>query len=173
VIIPLLLAGALHIVPVKDAVSGKDTVWWRTDGGNVVEHQTKSTATCSLWLIDKDGSLAFTWERGKPITVSVITPALATSETMSQLHVTMQIGGTWVKDHQPLDAVGFGTNVNFVIDDRSIEDQLRVADSIAIRTDKSEFLMYLPRDKMTALVGHVKQCRDSVPGWGSHVEDRR
>jgi hypothetical protein len=54
-IIPILLSSSLLLVPAKD------TVWWETAGGRVMEHQSDTDMSCSLMFYDDSGSVTFEW----------------------------------------------------------------------------------------------------------------
>ena len=159
-IIPLLLTSSLLFgTPVKD------TVWWNTEGGRVLEHRDGAVATCTLWLIDQDSRVAFTWAKGQPVSVAAISPALSMPSDSPRMPVSLQIGDAWLNNAQPYDAVGFGTSLTFVID-QSIEAPLRGADHITIRSPTSDFSLHVNRTKIATLLDHVRQCRQSVPGLG-------
>src|SRR5208283_292755 len=55
-IVPMLLSSMLFLTAVKD------TVWWNTPGGEVMEHRDQAAASCSLMLYDDSGSVIFAWD---------------------------------------------------------------------------------------------------------------
>lgn len=150
-IAPFLLTGSLLLTPVKD------TVWWNTESGQVLGHRDNATATCTLWLFDKDGRIAFTWAKDQPLSVSAISPALTMPKDASRMSVSLQIGDGWLNDGKPYDAIGFGTSITFVVT-QPIEDRLRSADHVTIFTPTSEFQMAISHSKISTLLDHVKQC---------------
>jgi hypothetical protein len=149
----MIVSGLLLLTPVKD------TIWWKSEGGNVTQHNSD----CSLWLFNQNGSILFSWPKGSE-TESVIVINPAWHYPMDRkLAITMQIGNNWLGDvtteqSVPLNAIGNDNSLSFDLD-ATIDERLEIADHINIKTDDSEFSLALDRDKMGILITKLNQCR--------------
>jgi hypothetical protein len=86
--------------------------------------------------------------------------------------VAMQVGDVWLAsrtDSVVIDAVGHGNAVAFTTD-QAVNDLLRPADHISVRTAGGEMTIRLRRDKVGVLLSHARKCRDTV---GHHVGDNQ
>jgi hypothetical protein len=156
-IIPMFLSIPLLATPVKD------TVWWDTPGGKVTERRDANGATCSLMLYNDDGSVFFEWAGGGRILVTVIDWNWEFPEN-SQMPVAMQLGSEWWSnggDSAIIQGEGHGNAVSFALN-KPIDDLLRTADHVLIRTKNAELSIKLNPAKTGVLLNHAGQCRDVV-----------
>ena len=156
-IIPMLVASSLVVVPVKE------TVWWNTPGGTVTEHQDESGASCSLMLYNDDGSVVFQWaDTGRTLVTAIDWNWQFPDD--STLPVAMQLGDVWLSnggDSAIIQGVGHGNTVSFPAKQR-VDDILRPADHVAVRTTSSEFSITLNRSKVGVLLSRARLCRDAI-----------
>ena len=139
----------------------KDTVWWDTPGGKVTEHRDQAGATCSLMLYNDAGSLFFEWADGGKILVTVIDWNWQFPED-SQMPVAMQLGSDWWSnggDSAIIQGEGHGNAISFTLN-KPIDDLLRAADHVLVRTKNTELSIKLSPAKTGVLLNRAGQCRD-------------
>lgn len=154
-IVPLLLATSLLATPVKD------TVWWNTQGGKVLEHRDRAGVTCSLSLYSDARSVTFTWVEPGGLLVTARDPDWQFPENRT-MPAAIQVGGQWVGNRSGpaiMQAIGHGAAVNFALD-APIDTLLHAADHIAIRMPGEALSIPLNEAKMPQLLGQLQRCRD-------------
>jgi hypothetical protein len=153
----MLMSGALFVVPTKD------TVWWNTSGGKVMEHRDQTEASCSLMLYDGNGSVTFEWDDPGRTTVTAINANWQFPADW-RVPVAIQLGDTWLSDRDGsviTEAVGHGSAVAFATD-QALDDLLRPADHIVVKTSDADMSIALRHDKVDTLLSRVRQCRDLI-----------
>jgi hypothetical protein len=151
----------------------KETVWWNTPGGRVTEFRDQAEATCSLMLYNADGSVTFAWddhgsaasESAEPgsVLVTAINWDWQFPSDRKQ-PVAVQVGDVWLADRASsvvLDAVGHGNAVAFTTD-KPVDELLKPADHITVRTTNAEMSIPLKRDKVGVLLSRARMCRDAI-----------
>jgi hypothetical protein len=150
----MLFSGALLVMPVKD------TVWWDTPGGKVTEHRNASNTDCSLMLYDDAGSVTFEWNDPNRTLVTAINWNWQLPDNWT-VPVAMQLGDAWLSnggDSAVIEAVGHGNAVAFETH-QAVDDLLRPADHIEVRTKFGEMSIKLKRDKVGVLLARAQECR--------------
>jgi hypothetical protein len=153
-LIPILFSGALLAMPVKD------TVWWNTPGGRVTEHRDATNAVCSLMLYNDAGSVTFEWEDPGRTLVTAINWNWQVPDNWN-VPLALQIGDAWLsngRDSAVIQAVGHGNAVAFTTE-QPVDDLLRPADHIAVRTGEGEMSIKLRPDKVRVLLAQTAACR--------------
>ena len=157
--IPMLILGALLAVPVKD------TVWWDTPGGKVTEHQTADSTSCSLMLYNDSGSVTFEWDDQGQEQVTAINWNWQFPDNW-RVPMTMQFGDTLLNTGSSssalIEAVGHGNAVTFTAN-QPVEDLLRPADRVVVKTRDDELSIPLRRDKVKMLLAQTRKCRAMIP----------
>ena len=156
-LIPLLVSGVLLAMPVKD------TVWWETPGGKVMEHRDANDVNCSLMLYDDAGSVTFDWDDPGRTLVTAINWSWQFPDAWN-VPLAMRFGDAWLSnggDSAVIDAVGHGNAVAFTTD-QAVEDLLRPADQIAVRTRDGELSIHLRKDKLGVLLARTEACRHAI-----------
>jgi len=156
-IIPILLSSSLFVTFVKD------TVWWNTPGGNVTEHRDRNVASCSLTLYNDDGSVTFEWDDPGKVLVTAVDKKWAFPDT-GRMPVAMQLGDVWLSNHggsAVIDAVGHGRAIGFVAN-QAVDDLLRQAGKIVIKTKGVDLTITLTRSKTRVLLSRMNDCRQSI-----------
>jgi hypothetical protein len=156
-IIPALFAVSFLVVPVKD------TVWWNTVGGRVTEHRDATGATCSLMLYDDRGSVVFEWTGGERISVTAIDWNWQFPDDW-KMPVALQVGEDWISTgggSPILQGVGHGNAVTFTLN-QPVEDMLRPADHIAVRTQTSVLSIKVDNYRIGTLIARARKCRDVI-----------
>jgi hypothetical protein len=134
-------------------IASADTVWWRTEGGTVVE--LRDTRECILFLTDRDKShgVAFTWlldlER-----IGIQDDRLLLSDGQTA-QMSVRIGNTPIDDFVAVGTNGFASGVVT----QSTEPLLRSADKITLRVNDIELQIAVNQSKMPALLTAVDKCR--------------
>ncbi len=152
-----MLSGALLVMPVKD------TVWWDTPGGKVTEHRDASDTGCSLMFYDDAGSVTFEWNDPSRTLVTAINWNWQFPDQWN-VPVAMEFGDAWLSnggDSAVIDGIGHGNAVAFTTD-QSVDDLLRPADHIAVRTRDGEMSIRLRRDKVGTLLARTAACRQAI-----------
>ena len=162
----------------------KETVWWNTPGGRVTEFRDQTDATCSLMLYQvTDGSVTFAWdERGTAGSESAGSDSLGPAgagpgrvlvtainwdwqfPSDRKQPVAIQVGDVWLADRASsvvIDAVGHGNTVAFTTD-KPVDELLKPADHITVRTTNAEMSIPLKRDKVGVLLSRARMCRDAI-----------
>lgn len=153
-LVPILFAGALLATPVKD------TVWWNTPGGMVTEHRNAGDTDCSLMLYDDAGSVTFQWDDPHRTLVTAINWNWQLPDNW-KVPVAMQFGDIWLSnggDSAVIEAVAHGNAVAFATN-QAVDELLRPADHIAVRTKDGEMSIKLKRDKVGVLLARAQECR--------------
>jgi hypothetical protein len=153
----MLLTGSLLLTPVKN------TVWWDTPGGKVTEHRNESEAGCSLMLYDNNGSVTFEWADPNRILVTAINWDWQLPDNW-KVPIAMQLGDDWLSNggnSAIIEAVGHGSAVAFATD-RPVDDLLRPADHITVKTSDGEMSIRLRRDKLGVLLARAHECRQVI-----------
>lgn len=153
----MLFSGALLATPVKD------TVWWNTPGGTVTEHRDAHNATCSLMLYDDAGSVTFEWDDPGRTLVTAINGNWQFPDQW-KVPLAMEFGDAWLSNGSNsavIDGVGHGNAVAFTTD-QAVDDLLRPADHIAVRTGDGEMSIRLRRDKMGKLLERTQLCLQAI-----------
>ncbi len=153
-LVPMLFSSAVLVIPVKD------TVWWNTPGGMVTEHRNESNTSCALMLYDDAGSVTFEWDAANRTLVTAINWNWQLPDNW-KVPVALQVGDAWLSnggDSAVIEAVGHGNAVAFETD-QPIEEMLRPADHIAVRTKDGEMSIKLKRDKVGVLLAKTQDCR--------------
>jgi hypothetical protein len=153
----MLISGALFVTPVND------TVWWNTPGGKVTGHSDPTASRCSLMLYNSDGSVSFEWDDQGRIFV-IVTDQNWQFPDNSKVAVTMQLGNVSLTNRDgsaAIEAVGHGNAVGFVTDN-AVDDLLRPANHIVVRTTNTKLLIKLTQAKMGVLLSRTRKCRDTI-----------
>ncbi len=154
---PIVLLGSLLATPVKE------TVWWDTPGGRVMEHRDQTTASCSLTFYDEKGSVTFEWDRPGKVLVTATNGKWQFRDDRNT-PVAMQVGNVWLSNHDAsvvIEAVGHGNGIAFATD-QAVVDLLQPADHIVVRTTKADMSIVLNRDKLGTLLTRLRKCRDAT-----------
>ena len=150
----ILVAGTLIVLPAKD------TVWWDTPGGKVMEHRDQTAANCTLMLYDGDSSVTFAWDNpGRTMVIAI--NANWQFPDNRKMPIAMQLGDVWLSNgggSVVIDAVGRGNAVTFSTVE-PIDQLLRLADRIVVRIVGSDMSIGLRRGKMDALLSRLRLCR--------------
>jgi hypothetical protein len=153
----MLLISSLLVMPAND------TVWWDTPGGKVFEHRDDAEANCSLMFYNDEGSVTFDWADQNKTLVTAINSNWQFPDDW-ETPVAMQLGEVWLDNHRDsviIQAVGHGNAVTFAAD-QAVDDLLRPADHIVIRTNIGEMSISLPHGKMGNLLSRTRSCRDAA-----------
>jgi len=156
-IIPMLLSSTLFVTAVKD------TVWWNTPGGEVTEHRGQTAASCSLMLYDDSGSVIFEWDApGRTFVTASDRDWQFPDE--GKMPAAIQVGDVWLSNgggSVVIEAVGHGTNVSFTVT-QPIDDLLRSADHIGVKTIPADLSIKLNHAKIAVLLSRARDCRDLI-----------
>lgn len=156
-LIPMLLSTSMLLVPVKD------TVWWNSTAGQVMEHRDENGADCTLSFQADGSSVIFEWRgRGQP-TVTVVNLNWQFPDNW-QVPVAMQVGDVWLSngaDSAVIDAIAHGNAVTFPVM-QPVEPLLRSASQIEVRAKAGTLKVPLDPVKLPALLDHAQQCRDVI-----------
>jgi hypothetical protein len=153
----MLLSSSLLVTPVKD------TVWWDTSGGRVTEHRDESGTNCSLMLYNDEGSVVFEWQDPGRTSVTAIDWGWQFPNDW-QLPVAVQLGDVWLStggDSAIIQAVGHGNSVSFAVN-QPVDDLLRPADHVEVRTRNGQLSIKLNQVRVGALLTGARQCRDLI-----------
>jgi hypothetical protein len=153
----MLLSTTLFVTPAKD------TVWWDTPGGKVTGHKDGTDNRCSLMLYDNGGSVSFEWDGQGRIMVIVIDQNWHFPDDW-QVPLAIQLGDAWLTDHNGsalIEAVGHGDAVGFALD-QAVDDLLRPAGQIRVKTNNTEMSIKLAPAKMDTLLSRTQKCRDTI-----------
>lgn len=156
-IIPILLSSSLLIMPAKD------TVWWETAGGRVMEHQSDTDMSCSLMFYDDSGSVTFEWVDPGKILITAINWDWQFPDNW-RMPVAMQLGDEWLSNSSAsavIEAVGHGNAVAFATE-QAADDLLLPADHIAVRTTNGEMSIKLNHEKVSVLLSRARKCREAA-----------
>lgn len=156
-IIPILIASSLLVTPVKD------TVWWDTPGGKVTEHRDQIMANCSLMFYDENGAVSFEWRDPGRTLVTAINWNWQFPDN-AKTPVAIEFGEAWLTDHDGsavITAVGHGNSVTFATS-QPVEDLVRLASRIVVRTKVEEMSIRLRPDKVEVLLAKLRNCRDAI-----------
>jgi hypothetical protein len=134
-----------------------DTIWWRTAGGTVVEHRDGDYRDCSLVLADDLHSVTFDWLIGS---VAVTATSRTWHLPEGKQPVAVQIGDQWLDKAKSvvLEADGHDTTIRSMID-QPIEDLLRNASQIRVKTAVGDLVLPVNPRKMEALLTAAGRCR--------------
>jgi hypothetical protein len=138
----------------------KDTVWWNTQGGRVMEHRDDTDASCSLMLYDDAGSVTFEWDDPGRTSITAINTNWQFPDQWN-VPLAMQFGEAWLNngnDSAVIDGIGHGNAVVFTTE-QAIDELLRPADHIEIRTRVGEMSIRVPREKLNTLLAQAQACR--------------
>lgn len=128
-----------------------------------MEHRNETAANCSLMLYDNSGVVTFEWnDRGKTL-VTALNWSWQFPDN-SKMPVAVEFGAVWLTNHDGsavITAVGHGNSVTFATD-QAVDDLLRLADHIAIRTKYDEMSIKLRPDKVAVLLSRLRDCRDVI-----------
>jgi hypothetical protein len=153
----IVLASSLLVTPVKD------TVWWDTPGGKVMEHRDQADVSCSLLLYDGDASVTFEWaDPGRTLVIAIDSRWQFPDGWTTP--VAVKVGDVWLTDHSgsvAIDGVGRGSAVSFTTD-QAVDDLLRPAERILVRTVGAETSIRLRPEKMRVLLDRLRKCRDGT-----------
>ena len=141
----------------------KDTVWWQTPGGTVTEHRGPTDTSCSLMLYDDDGSVTFEWNDPNRVFVTAIDWNWQFPDNW-KVPVAMQVGDVWLSTHGDsavIEAVGHGNAVAFATE-QAVDDLLRPADHIDVRTTDKQMSIKLQPSKVGVLLSRMRKCRDAI-----------
>jgi hypothetical protein len=141
----------------------KDTVWWDTPGGKVMEHHDDTDTSCSLMFYDNSGSVTFDWADPGRVSITAINWDWQFPDNW-KMPVAVQLGDVWLSnrgDSAVIEAVGHGNGVEFATDQQAGE-LLGPADHIAVRTTYGEMSIKLDHAKVGVLLSRARKCRDSV-----------
>ncbi len=150
--IPLLVSSVL-------IASAADRVWWRTDGGAVIENRDGNAVTCTLTLNGNEGQFEFAWSNKLPPRAMVEQKSWSLPPGY-MWSVAMRIGGTWLGhgDGTPnIPAMTGPASVQFLLN-QPIDDMLLSARDIAIKTPDRAFDINLAPKKIRDLVDALHKC---------------
>ncbi|HEY0183641.1 MAG TPA: hypothetical protein VGC09_12615 [Rhodopila sp.] len=141
----------------------KDTVWWSTPGGEVTQHRDERGANCSLMLYDDDGSVVFRWDdQGRTLVTAIDWNWQFPDD--SKVPVAMQLGDEWLSNASysaVIQAVAHGNAVSFTAD-RPVDDLLRPAHHVVVRTTGAQLSIQLNPGKIDTLLERARRCRDVI-----------
>ncbi|OYV34298.1 MAG: hypothetical protein B7Z80_21570 [Rhodospirillales bacterium 20-64-7] len=153
----MLLYASVLLVPVKD------TVWWNSTAGQVMEHRDENGANCTLTFQSDGSSVVFEWKSTSQPTVTVVNLDWQFPDNW-RVPVAMQVGDVWLSngaDSAVIDAVAHGNAITFPVL-QPVEPLLAQAGNIEVRAKAGTLRMPLDHVKMEALLDHVQQCRDVI-----------
>jgi hypothetical protein len=134
-----------------------------TPGAKVTEHRDQTSANCSLMLYDDGGSVVFEWNDPQRTLVTAIDWSWQFPVDW-KLPVAMQVGDVWLSnggDSAIIEAVGHGNAVSFAVN-QSVDDLLRPADHVAVRTRDAQLSIKLNQAKIGIVLLRARQCRDVI-----------
>jgi hypothetical protein len=155
--VPLLITGLLLATPVKD------TVWWNTTGGTVMEHRDENGANCALTLQSDAGNVVFEWRDAGRVSVTAINWSWELPADW-HLPVAIQIGDVWLSNggnSAIIQGVSHGNSVTFPIS-QPVDALLRPAGQIQVQIKGSTLSIPLNRTRVSTLLDHAQQCRDVI-----------
>ncbi len=114
-------------------------------------------------LYNDSGSVTFQWNDPNRTLVTAINWNWQLPDNW-RVPVAMQVGDAWLSnggDSAVIDAVGHGNAVAFETR-QPVDDLLRPADHIAVRTKDGEMSIKLKRDKVDVLLARTQACRQAI-----------
>jgi hypothetical protein len=152
-----IVLSSLLVTPVAD------TVWWRTNGGTVIQHIDATMQACTLTIENDAGQFAFVWDRGLPPHIMVAQPIWRFPPDQPTT-VAMRIGNVWLENgngRPNMTAVAAGSAL-MIIPAEPFDNLLSSANEIVVRTPDTQFGILLTREKMTPLLAALRNCRASI-----------
>jgi hypothetical protein len=128
-----------------------------------MEHRDQTAADCSLLLYDDSGSVTFEWKDPGKIQVTAINWNWQFPDNV-KAPVAVAFGEVWLTNHDGtavISAVGHGSSVTFTTD-RTVDDLLRPASRIVVRTTYDEMSIKLRPDKTGVLLSRLRNCRNVI-----------
>ncbi|MEA2739651.1 MAG: hypothetical protein QOH05_2958 [Acetobacteraceae bacterium] len=114
-------------------------------------------------LYDDDGSIVFQWNEQDAIMVTAIGWSWQFPDNW-RVPVSMQFGNELLSDRSYsaiIPAVAHGNAVSFTAN-RPVDDLLRPADQVVVRTTGAQLSIRLQPAKIATLLTHARQCRDVI-----------
>jgi hypothetical protein len=153
----MILSGSLFATAVND------TVWWETPGGKVTEDRGPAGASCSLTFYDDSGSVVFDWaDPGRTVVTAIDWSWEFPADW--KMPSAMQLGVVWLSNgggSAIIEAVGHGNALSFAVN-QPVDDLLRPADHIAVRTTGAQLSIKLNHSKVGVLLSRAQQCRAAI-----------
>jgi hypothetical protein len=142
------------VVPVKD------TVWWNTTGGMVIEYRDGATKDCTLLLTNDSHTIRFAWQ-ADGVSLTANDPAWQVPE--GKQPAAVQIGDVWLSkaDSVALQVDGHNSTISYTIE-QPIDELLRNADQITVKVAVGDLVLPLNHSKMAALLSAVQRCRKAI-----------
>jgi hypothetical protein len=147
----------MSVIPVKD------TVWWNSTGGVVMEHRDGNAADCTLTFRGDNGIVVFTWDGAGGTSATVVDPDWQLPDNQP-LPVAMQLGEVWLSNggnSAVIEGQGHGNVVTFHVA-QEIEPLLAPADRIEVRVRAGTLSVALNRAKLSAVLDRTRQCLDVI-----------
>ena len=160
-LIPLLLSASLSVIPVKD------TVWWNSPGGIVMEHREGNTADCTLTFRGDNGIVVFHWDGMGGTSATVVDPDWQLPDDRP-LPVAMQVGDVWLSNganSAVIEGQGHGNVVTFPLA-QTIESLLAPAQRIEVRVRAGTLSIVLNRAKIPTVLDRTRQCLEVIRRHG-------
>jgi hypothetical protein len=136
-----------------------ERVWWRTEGGTVIEHRDRDAVSCTLTLNSDEGQIAFTWGDNLPPR-AIVERKNWSFPSGYMWNVAMRIGSNWLGngDGEPnIPAMTGPTSIMFLLD-QPIDDLLLSAPDVAVKTPDRTLDINLAPRKIRALVTALRKC---------------
>ena len=165
-----MMAGALMAVaangPRVYAAMDSPTIWWRTEGAQVVEtHDDAGVRTCSL-IMDRGGdAVVLRWRQNGATSIYVKHQGWQFGDHEGALPVQIQVGGVQLGTGAAgLDAVDYKDWIMAPVD-QPVTEGLRVGDAIRVAfPDGRTTGISLPidRGRIVAVVRAVQHCQQVI-----------
>jgi hypothetical protein len=148
------------------ATSAKQTEWWRTGGGAVIEHDSgDGRRECSLFLYDQRQATIVTWHADdrKEIVFNDASWQLPAHQIVP---IAVRIGEAWLGDPpdpgQPNLTASTDQQLVVVSVQQPIEDALRHATRITVTMPGRALSMAVNHRHMLRLLRAVRRCRATL-----------
>lgn len=112
---------------------------------------------------DRDGSVVFDWDKMGSTHVTAVDWNWQLPEGW-HMPVAMQLGDVWLSNggnSAIIQAVGHGNAVNFQMD-QHVDDLLRTADHVVVKTTYGELSVHLNKAKTAVLLTRTGLCRTAI-----------
>jgi hypothetical protein len=155
--VPLLWSISTTAIPVRD------TVWWRTEGGNVIETTQPLDADCTLHLYTQDSDVNFAWSRHQPPRITISHQSWDFGKENYSV-AAMRIGAVWLGGGNGTPSIlTLRHDASLTIPlNEPVETLLPAADQITVGTPDAALTLALPHSKMAALLAALRRCRERL-----------
>jgi hypothetical protein len=114
-------------------------------------------------LYQSGGSVTFEWSDPTKTHVAASDPNWQFRNDQ-KMPVAVELGDVWLSDHAGsaiIEALGHGNAVAFATD-QSIDDLLRSAAQVVVKTKSGDLIIAPPRGKMAVLQAHAHDCQVAI-----------